>query len=202
MIGTSTLTRHQAKKATIVAAAWDLARTEGLGGLSLRALAARVGMRQPSLYEYFDSKHALFDAMFAGGNQQLLAHLEAVEIPSAEPRPALRAVVRAFTDFALADLTRQQLLFQRPIPGFSPSPESLAQAEQVLSLMYSYIQAAGITDPGDIDCFVAMVAGLMEAQASNDPGGDRWIRHLDRMIDLHLDHCTSHTTQPTRRSHR
>ena len=32
-----------------------------------------------------------------------------------------------------------------------------------------------------------MVAGLIDAQISNDPGGDRWIRHLDRLVDLHLD---------------
>ena len=38
---------------------------------------------------------------------------------------------------------------------------------------------AGLTDPADVDCFVAMIAGLIDAQASNDPGGTRWIRHLD-----------------------
>ena len=198
MIGTAAATRHETKKAAIVAEAWALARTEGLSGLSLRALAARVGMRQPSLYEYFDSKHALFDAMFAEGNRQLLAHLESAEV-GAEPREALRAMVHAFTGFALADLTRQQLLFQRPIPGFAPSPDSFAVAEAVLTRMYSYMQAAGLTDPGDLDCFVAMIAGLMEAQASNDPGGDRWIRHLDRMIDLHLDHTTQTTTRRSNR---
>ena len=193
MIGTAALTRHQAKKAAIVAAAWDLARAEGLGGLPLRALAARVGMRQPSLYEYFDSKHALFDAMFADGNRELLACLDAVEVP-ADPREALRAVTHAFTDFALGDPIRQQLLFTRAVPGFTPSPESFAVAEAVLGRMYASIRAAGITDPGDIDCFVAMVAGLIAAQASNQPGGDRWARHLDRMIDLHLDHAIQPTT--------
>ena len=35
----------------------------------LRDLAAMVGLRQPSLYAYFDSKHALYDAMFAEGNR-------------------------------------------------------------------------------------------------------------------------------------
>jgi hypothetical protein len=27
----------------------------------------------------------------------------------------------------------------------------------------------------------------MEAQIVNDRGGDRWVRHLDRMVDLQLD---------------
>ena len=38
-------------------------------------------MRQPSLYGYFDSKHALYDAMFADGNRKLLERLDAVKLP-------------------------------------------------------------------------------------------------------------------------
>src|SRR2546428_7570329 len=62
--------RREAKVASIVESAWQLAREHGIGGVSLHALAREVGMRQPSLYEYFDSKHALYDAMFADGNRQ------------------------------------------------------------------------------------------------------------------------------------
>lgn len=43
-------------------------------------------------------------------------------------------------------------------------------------------------DRGDIDCLVAMTAGL--AQLSNEPGGDRWIRHLNRMTDVLVDNAT------------
>ena len=46
---------------------------------------------------------------------------------------------------------------------------------------------AGVTAQGDIDCLVAITAGLMEAQLANDPGGKRWIRHLNRLTDLYLD---------------
>ena len=31
-------------------------------------------------------------------------------------------------------------------------------------------------DPGDIDCFIAMIASLVSAQISNDSGGTRWTR--------------------------
>jgi hypothetical protein len=46
---------------------------------------------------------------------------------------------------------------------------------------------AGVSKQGDIDCIVAIVAGLMEAQLSNDPGGNRWVRHLNRLVDLYVD---------------
>ncbi len=178
--------RKDAKRDTIVAEAWDLARRDGLAGISLRDLADRVDLRQPSLYAYFDSKLALYDAMFADGNRQLWERLEALDLPE-EPRAALKVTVRSYIDFVLEDSARLLLLFQRPIPGFEPSPEAFAHAERVLGHVVDRVRAAGIEDPGDVDCFTAMVGGLVAAQSGNDPGGDRWTRHLDRLIDLHLD---------------
>lgn len=178
--------RREAKIAAIVASAWDLAREHGIAGISLRELAGRVGMRQPSLYEYFDSKDALYDAMFAGGNRQLLERIGALELP-ADPRAALQAYLATYLRFAMEDLARFELLFQRHLPGFTPSPESYALAEAALVGLVELAHAAGVTDQGDIDCLVAMTAGLMEAQVANDPGGDRWTRHLDRLVDLLVD---------------
>lgn len=145
-------------------------------------------MQQPSLYEYFESKIALYDEMFADGNRQLLARLDAIRLP-ADPRQAVKRFNKVFVDFALEDEARLQLLFQRPIPGFVPSADSYRLAEQALSRLGELLHAAGITRPDDIDCFVAVVAGIIAAQSSNDPEGNRWTRHLNRLIDLHLDHA-------------
>jgi AcrR family transcriptional regulator len=130
MIGT-VAERRDAKVASIVAAAWELAHREGIGGVTLHGLARAVGMRQPSLYAYFDSKNALFDAMFADGNRRLLERVEAVRLPK-DPRAAVKAFMRAFVRFVVEDPTRSLLLFQRPIPTFEPSPASYAPAQQVL----------------------------------------------------------------------
>ena len=178
--------RRETRIAGIVAAAWGLAREHGVGGVSLHALAREVGMRQPSLYEYFDSKHALYDAMFADGNRQLLERLDRVKLP-ADRRRALKKLLREFVDFALECPPRCELLFERHIPGFVPTPESYALAEEALGRVVEVVREAGVHDQGDIDCLVAMTAGLMEAQLANDPGGTRWVRHLDRMVDLIVD---------------
>lgn len=185
MIG-SVAQRRQEKTARIVTAAWVLAREQGLGGVSLHALAREVGMRQPSLYTYFDSKNALFDVMFADGNRQLLDRLRALDLPS-DPRLALKTFMTAFIGFALEDPARCALLMQRPIPGFEPSAEAYGHAEEVMRQVLRVLRSAGLHDQGDVDCFVAMVAGLIEAQLANDPGGDRWIRHLHRLTDLYVD---------------
>ena len=197
MIGGAVAERREARIAEIVDAAWELARADGIGGVTLRALARKVGMRQPSLYEYFESKNALYDAMFADGNRQLLERLDALDLPE-DPRKAVKFFMRAFAEFGLEDLTRGALLFQRSIPGFEPSPASYAYAEQALQRGVELLHEAGVTDPGDVDCVVAMVAGLVTAQASNDPGGTRWIRHLDRMIDMHLDNASKANTKTRR----
>jgi AcrR family transcriptional regulator len=178
--------RREAKIASIVEAAWGLARRDGIQLLSLHALAKEVGMRQPSLYSYFDSKNALYDVMFADGNRELLARLDSLELPT-DSRVALKVLLRAFLDFAIEDPARNSLLFRRVIPGFEPSPESYALAVDALSSVVAVMNEAGVTDSGDVDCMIALVAGLVEAQLSNEPGGDRWLRHLDRMVDLLAD---------------
>lgn len=185
--------RREARVAGIVESAWELARQNGIAGISLHALAREVGIRQPSLYEYFDSKNALYDAMFADGNRKLLERLDSLKL-SGKPRVAIRQWMKTFTDFGFEDPARFELLFQRHVPGFTPSAESFSLAEEVLGRGTSLTRAAGVTRQGDIDCIVAVVAGLMEAQLSNDPGGDRWIRHLDRLVDLVIDDALAATT--------
>ncbi len=185
--------RRDAKVASIVASAWGLARQHGIAGVSLHALAREVGMRQPSLYEYFESKHALYDAMFADGNRQLLERLDALRLPQ-DPRAALKKFMGTFVAFALEDPARCELLFQRHLPGFAPSSESYSLAEEALGRAAKLMNAAGVTHQSDIDCIVAMVAGLMEAQLSNDPSGNSWTRHLNRLVDLYVDDAQSRST--------
>src|SRR5437016_5079370 len=150
--------RREAKIASIVDVAWELAREHGIAGISLHALAREVGMRQPSLYEYFDSKYALYDAMFADGNRQLLERFNALQLPR-DARAALKKFLGAFVAFALEDPARCELLFQRHVPGFSPSPESYALAEGALVRAAKVMSQAGVTQQGDIDCIVAMEIG-------------------------------------------
>src|SRR4051794_32539238 len=114
--------RRQARTHEIVDAAWKLAAEDGIGGFSLHGVGRELGIRQPSLYEYFDSKLALYDAMFADGNRRLLAHLDSVTLPS-DPRRAVKVFMRAFVDFALEAPARTELMLMRPIPGFEPSAD-------------------------------------------------------------------------------
>ena len=177
--------RHHAKRAAIVAEAWALARRDGLAAISLRDLADRVDLRQPSLYAYFDSKLALYDAMFADGNRQLLE--VAAQLPvTGDPREELVALAELSVRFSTSDVVRLQLLFQRTIPGFEPSPESYAVALEFYELGGARLSAAGITQPEDVDVFTALISGLAHQQVANDPGGDRWVRLARRTVEMFL----------------
>lgn len=179
--------RREATRAEILEAAWALAREQGLAGLSLRDVAARVGMRPPSLYWYFDSKHAIYDAMFAEGNRELLRLMEETEWPE-EPRELLRKIARLFVEFSAADAARSQLMFQRTIPDFQPSAESYDLAIQVVETGREHFSSIGLTEPFQFDLWTALVSGLASQQLANDPGGDRWLRLVDEAVDMYADH--------------
>jgi AcrR family transcriptional regulator len=182
--------RHEATKARILDAAWDLAREQGLAGISLRDLAARVDLRQPSLYSYFDSKMALYDAMFAQGYRQLLDATADLE-PQGTPLEHIGFMARVFVDLSLAEPVRAQLLFQRPIPGFEPSPESYALAQEFYERTRERFVAAGLDTDHDLDLYTALTAGIVSQQLANDPGGTRWTRLVDEMMDMYLAHVAA-----------
>jgi AcrR family transcriptional regulator len=182
--------RREATKGEIVEAAWEQARSEGLAGISLREIAKAVGMQAPSLYGYFASKHEIYDAMFAVGARQFV-DAEPWDELNGEPRHDLRAIVHYVVRFCAADLPRYQLLFQRPIPGFEPSPESYAIAQGSLARLGEELARLGITDPRALDLFTALSAGLASQQISNDPGGDRWIRLIDDAVDMYVEYLTT-----------
>jgi AcrR family transcriptional regulator len=179
--------RRESTRAEILEAAWALARTQGLAGLSLRDVARRIGTRPPSLYWYFDSKHAIYDAMFADANRHLLQRLDEQDWPE-DPRELLRLTARVFVEFSTEDVARYQLMFQRTIPDFEPSPESYALAMEVVDQMRARFAAAGITDPAAFDLGTALVGGLAAQQTANEPGGDRWLRLIDDAVDMFFDH--------------
>jgi AcrR family transcriptional regulator len=178
--------RRESARQEILAAAWEAAREHGLGLITLRDVAARVGMRAPSLYWHFDSKMALYDAMYGqawGDYLDVQQDLDA-RLP-ASPRAALKMSGRVFFDFCVQDPVRYQLMNVRSIPGFTPSPQAYAPAVAALECLQRRLARLGISDVAGADLYTAVVRGLVDQQLANDPGGDRWSRLLDRALDMY-----------------
>jgi len=192
--------RHAGTRSQILAAAADLVRSEGLASLSMRDLGARVGMRAQSVYGYFPSKHAIYDALFQQGAEAFLAAMSApTSSEAAEPHERLMASAQRFFTFCVSDPVRYQLLFLHTIPGFVPSPEAYEPAVAALALTSTAFAEAGITDPDALDLATAVLAGLTSQQLANDPGGDRWARLVDRAVLMLLTDFAPHvlTAPPT-----
>lgn len=186
--------RRDETKAEIVAAAWNLVRDNGLAGLGMRELGEQVGMKAQSIYSYFDSKNDIYDAMFREGYEAFAAESAVEERNSDDLDGAAvaRRMAHRFFEFCTSDPVRYQLLFQRTIPDFVPSDESYAVAVDVYESMDEQFRALGITDPDATDLWTAVLTGLTDQQISNDPGGDRWGRIIDRAVDMVLGEIAAH----------
>lgn len=180
--------RRRQTTADILDAAWEQCREVGLAGLSLRDLAAAVGMRAPSLYSYFASKNDIYDAMFRQGYEQIGAEMGTFVAERPVTRQAIKEGTRRWFELCTGDPVRYQLLFQRTIPGFEPSPESYAVAVEYLDDLAEVFAAARIDHDGALDLWTAITTGLTSQQLANDPGGDRWGRLVDDAVDMFLDH--------------
>jgi AcrR family transcriptional regulator len=181
--------RHQATRAEILEAAWAIVRTEGLAALNLRDVARRVGMQPPSLYVYFDSKHAIYDAMFAQGATEARDEFDIAA--TADIRTELREAARRFVRFCADDPARFQLLFTRTIPGFEPAPETFAISVEGYEQLRARMARHGITRQADLDLWTGLVSGLASQQIANDPGGDRWLKIVDDAVDMYIAHVTT-----------
>ena len=188
--------RRRSARDAIVEAAWALVREEGLAGLSLRDLARRAGISPPTVYAYFDSKNAIYDAMFGAAAAQFAGRM-AEPYACEDPRELLVAGARRFAEFCTSDLERYQLLFQRCVPGFEPSPQSYAPALRALAGAREVLALNGITDARYLDLWTALITGLVSQQVSNDPGGGRWTGLIEESVAMFLSHCQPAAARPS-----
>src|SRR5579864_736234 len=109
----------------ILAIAVDVMTEDGVNGLSLSEVARRLGVQPPSIYKYFPSLMAVYDALFDRGQR---ANLEVMRAAMADAQPGLDALIQgleASGRWSLANRALAQLMFWRPVPSFEPSPESM-----------------------------------------------------------------------------
>lgn len=87
--------------AAIVAAGRDILESAGLGGLTMQAVAQRVGVRAPSLYKRVRSRDELVTLIADATVRELGERLDsAVGERDADPRAALRQLAHAARSFA------------------------------------------------------------------------------------------------------
>ena len=167
----------------------------GVGGLSMSEIARRLGIRQPSLYKYFPSLHAVYDALFGRG----LALSHAAVLAAAEPLPAgvarIRAGGGAWIRWAVENPALAQLLVWRPVPGFAPAEAtfaaSVAQMEQVRA---EFAEAARLgqlrpeaASAEALRLYTVVLSGVISQQMANEPGAKYDTGLFSSLTDAALD---------------
>ena len=82
-------------------------------------------MRAPSLYHYFPSKIAIYDALFQLGFRLYAEHTAEATRAVLSWQDEVRLNCEAYMTFAQQNPELYQLCFERLVPGLIPSAESL-----------------------------------------------------------------------------
>ena len=178
--------RHLRRQQTIdeiIDVAVRLMAANGVVGLSLGEVARQVGVRTPSLYGYFPSKNALYDAVFARGARSVLDAVGRASEQASQADDAYDALLlagRAMARWCMANQVYAQLLFWRPVPDFTPSPDAYQPAVELVGrvrVLFACLRDRGLLRPdADLDAAVrdwtVVVAGVLSQQLSNAPDED------------------------------
>jgi AcrR family transcriptional regulator len=173
----------------VVAAAADLADEVGLGHLTLAALAARHGVRQPSLYKHVASVDALQRLISMRGKTEMSEVLGRAAIGRARD-DALVAMAHAWRAWALAHPGRYQAAERGADPG---DAEHEMVARQTVEVIAAVMGGYGLDDDDAVDAIRAYRAALhgfvsLEANhgfafpVSVDRSFDRLVRALVRAL--------------------
>jgi AcrR family transcriptional regulator len=169
--------RRQETIEEILTISREIMTTEGVNGLSLAEVARRLGVQPPSLYKYFPSLMAVYDALFLSGQRE---NLEAIGQGMATAEPGLDALIaglEASGRWCLANRAVAELLFWRPVPSFHPSPEAFAVSMQMVDLQRRALADAvekgqlgpSANDENAIYLVSTLITGVLSQAFANEP---------------------------------
>lgn len=119
---------HGKLRAALVVAGLELLENAGLEALSLRSIAARVGVSHTAPKNHFANIKALRSALACEGFWRLAKVLKDATAGNGPRRDKLRSAVQAYAHFALDQPAVFQLMYS---PGqCDPTDAALAEAEQ------------------------------------------------------------------------
>ncbi|MFG1926591.1 TetR/AcrR family transcriptional regulator [Cryptosporangium sp. NPDC048952] len=127
---------HDALRRTVLDAASALLVAEGPQALTMRRISGEIGCSTTVLYTMFGGKDGLAEALYREGFARLRRRLTAaVEAAGDDPADRLAATGRAYRENALAERAYYGVMFGHAIPGFTPSPEAVAESKQAFTVL-------------------------------------------------------------------
>ncbi len=128
-------------EAALLDAAIEILETEGPDALSVRRIASAAGVAPMGVYNHFESKSGIIEALFVQGFERLAEAINAIA-DIQDPYEALREAGRRYRDLALAHPMVYQVMFLRAVPGFEPSEPAIEVAASAFASLEAAVQRA------------------------------------------------------------
>jgi AcrR family transcriptional regulator len=151
-------------RASILDSAWEMIVTEGWQSFSIRKVADAIEYSVPVIYSHFENKDAILLEFNRKGFELLAGALAKAKSGKDQPAEQLRAMGRAYWDFAFSNKEYYQLMFGLGIPACDIASRIPALADFKEVIMDSVIAMVG---PG------------------KKPGFDPWLKYQSFWSMLH-----------------
>jgi AcrR family transcriptional regulator len=129
-------------RADILNAGLELLREGGFLALSMRALAERVGVRAPTLYDYFANKEEVLNELFLEGVREIREHFQPVMASSPTGLSRIIGLGLCYRDFAIANPVLFQLVFGRIDSSYIPGEEQMQAGHDLYLLLRHEVEQA------------------------------------------------------------
>ena len=119
--------------------------------LTVRGISKEAGVAPMGVYNHFDGKNGVVDALFRRGFEALAVDLTAV-MAVQDPREALRLGGLRYRELALERPATYAVMFLAAVPDFEPSEAAKDEAEKAFGGLTSTVERAmqaGVIAEGD-----------------------------------------------------
>lgn len=119
-------------KANILTAASDLFAETGAEGLSVRAISRRAGVSTMGIYNHFNGKQGILDALYIEGFEMVMQAIE-IDDTALSPRASVLQGLSNYIALAAEHRGHYQLIFGRGDPAYTPSSTAIAVGEEAFN---------------------------------------------------------------------
>ena len=123
------LRQKEEVRASILDTAWEMVVSEGWQSFSIRKIADAIEYSVPVIYSHFENKDAILLEFNRKGFQLLTDSLKMAKSEKQQPADQIRAMGRAYWDFAFQNKEYYQLMFGLGIPTCETVSKIPAMAE-------------------------------------------------------------------------
>jgi AcrR family transcriptional regulator len=162
---------NEVRREQIAQAALHLLATQGLSGLSMAALARRVGLVPSAIYRHFRGKEEVLDSVIDALRQRLLRNVRLVTEEADDPLEQLRSLMALHVRLILEHHALPRMLFSGEIYAGHPERKAKLLATirtylgEVAAIIRGGQEGRGIRDDVNPETAAILFLGVIQPSA-------------------------------------